>query len=119
MDDDQIQLAAKRLREEQAVVHAELADLGFAVGEKVDVHFDDGFADAAQTTSELNRVMSLADGLRQRLEEIDGALHRVDSGTYGKCESCGKDIPPERLEAIPAASMCITCKQKAFRFNAH
>lgn len=94
------------------MVEAELADLGFAANGKVDVHFDEGFADAAQTTSERARVLSFAEGLRQRLDEVQSALHRIDAGTYGKCESCGNEIPPERLEAIPAASLCISCKQK-------
>lgn len=100
------------MKDEESVVQAELADLGFAEDGKVDIHLDEGFADAAQTTSERARVLSFADGLRQRLEEVQGAILRVDSGTYGKCESCGNDIPPERLEAIPAASLCISCKQK-------
>lgn len=107
-----LQETLKRLKDEESVVQAELADLGFAEDGKVDIHLDEGFADAAQTTSERARVLSFADGLHQRLEEVQGAIQRIESGTYGKCETCGNDIPPERLEAIPAASLCISCKQK-------
>ncbi len=110
-----LQVAQKKLREEEAIVRAELADLGFTADGKVDIHLDEGFADAAQTTSERARVLSLAEGLQQRLEDVQAALGRIDKGTYGKCEACGKDIPPERLEAIPAASLCIVCKSKSKR----
>lgn len=107
-----VQQALERLREEESIVQAELDDLGFTSDGKVDVHFDEGFADAAQTTSERARVLSLADGLRQRLEDLQAAIHRVEAGTYGKCERCGQDIAPERLEAVPAARLCIRCASK-------
>jgi DnaK suppressor protein len=113
--EEDLQVAQKRLREEEAIVLAELADLGFTADGKVDIHLDEGFADAAQTTSERARVLSLAEGLQQRLDEVQAALARIDKGTYGKCEGCGKDIPPERLEAIPAAKLCMACKSKAKR----
>ena len=110
---EELKVAQKRLREEEATVLAELADLGFTADGKVDIHLDEGFADAAQTTSERARVLSLAEGLQQRLEDVQAALGRIAKGTYGKCEACGKDIPAERLEAIPAASLCIACKSKS------
>jgi RNA polymerase-binding transcription factor DksA len=44
-----------------------------------------------------------------RVGEIDAALARVDAGTYGVCEVCGAPIPPERLEARPAAATCVRC----------
>lgn len=109
---EDVQVAVKKLEEEHRIVLAELADLGFASDGTVEVHFDEGFADAAQTTSERARVLSLAEGLRQRLEDLEAALARVAKGTYGRCERCGKDIAAERLEAIPAARLCISCKQK-------
>lgn len=112
MLEEDLQVARKRLQEEQAIVLAELADLGFTADGKVDIHLDEGFADAAQTTSERARVISLAEGLHQRLENVQAALGRIEKGTYGKCERCGKDIAPERLEAVPAAKLCIACKSK-------
>ena len=57
-------------------------------------------------------MLSLADGLKQRLDDVQAALHRMEAGTYGKCERCGKEIAPERLEAIPAARLCMACKSK-------
>ena len=49
---------------------------------------------------------------RQRVAElarIDAAVQRIDAGTYGDCLSCGEEIAPGRLEADPAASLCIAC----------
>lgn len=112
MLEEDLLVAQKNLREEEAIVLAELADLGFTADGKVDIHLDEGFADAAQTTSERARVLSLAEGLQQRLEDVQGALTRIEKGTYGECEGCGNSIPPERLEAIPAAKLCMTCKSK-------
>jgi DnaK suppressor protein len=113
--EEDLLVAQKNLREEEAIVLAELADLGFTADGKVDIHLDEGFADAAQTTSERARVLSLAEGLQQRLEDVRGALSRIEKGTYGKCEGCGNNIPAERLEAIPAARLCMTCKSKIKR----
>jgi RNA polymerase-binding protein DksA len=53
----------------------------------------------------------------KRLKLIDSALTRVQQGKYGLCVKCGKRIPPERLEAIPYALMCIECKTAEERRN--
>jgi DnaK suppressor protein len=43
-------------------------------------------------------------------EEIDWALAKVEAGTYGLCDGCGEPIAPERLEALPWAALCVSCK---------
>jgi RNA polymerase-binding transcription factor DksA len=43
---------------------------------------------------------------------VDLALSKIEKGTYGICERCGNPITPERLEAIPYARLCMSCKQK-------
>ncbi len=53
----------------------------------------------------------------RRLRQIDSALSRIENGRYGVCVSCGKKIPKERLEAIPYAVMCISCKTSDERKN--
>ncbi|MGE5614142.1 MAG: TraR/DksA C4-type zinc finger protein [Bacillota bacterium] len=47
------------------------------------------------------------------LQEIKDAIAKIDKGTYGYCEICGKEIPAERLEAIPYARMCVKCKNES------
>ena len=113
LSDDAIRAAENHLRNEQQVVEKELKDLGALADGSVKVLLDEGFADAAQTTSERAEVLSLIDGLRQRLGDVVAALQRIDNGTYGQCTHCGRDITPERLEAVPTAPLCIDCKQRA------
>jgi RNA polymerase-binding protein DksA len=50
--------------------------------------------------------------LEKTLADIDGALKRMDEGTYGICKYCGQSINPKRLQARPVASACITCKNE-------
>ena len=58
---------------------------------------------------------SLEDNAEQVLSAIDGALRRIEEGTYGICETCGRPISEERLEAIPYATQCIDCRRKGER----
>jgi RNA polymerase-binding transcription factor DksA len=46
---------------------------------------------------------------RETLTDIRHALHRLEAGTYGSCETCGLTLPFERLEAIPSARLCVAC----------
>ena len=52
---------------------------------------------------------------RREVEEIQAALGRIEAGTYGTCEVCGKAISPERLEALPIARRCIDCQERLER----
>jgi DnaK suppressor protein len=55
-------------------------------------------------------MMSTID--RERLRKMSSALYKLDHDTYGECTSCGATISRERLEAMPTASMCISCKSR-------
>ncbi len=55
------------------------------------------------------QLTSLLAAARQRIAEVDDALHRVDSGGYGVCEGCGQRIPGERLAVRPFARRCVAC----------
>tara|TARA_Y100001936_G_C15948239_1_gene598634 strand:+ start:136 stop:483 length:348 start_codon:yes stop_codon:yes gene_type:complete len=46
---------------------------------------------------------------RVELQKIDSALERLSQGSYGKCLTCGDDIHPKRLKAMPTANQCIDC----------
>lgn len=63
--------------------------------------------DAADKVEELVTNIPLVEELETRKKEIDGAIERMESGTYGVCAVCGAEIPMDRLEANPAASTCI------------
>ncbi|MFH1775277.1 MAG: TraR/DksA C4-type zinc finger protein [Chloroflexota bacterium] len=64
----------------------------------------------ATESFELEKRLALEKGLRNRLAEIEHALQEIEAGTYGRCESCGKPIDPDRLEALPQATLCMNCK---------
>jgi len=53
--------------------------------------------------------------LESQLAAVRSALQRVQKGTYGTCEACGRTIPPERLEFIPEAAFCVDCHQSRGR----
>ena len=75
-----------------------------------DLEFGDGFADAGAATAERTEVLGLVESLKGQLSSVDKALIKVENGTYGSCDNCGKPIPTARLEARPASILCIDCK---------
>jgi len=64
----------------------------------------------ATETLELEKRLALENRVRQELAGIEHALDKFEKGTYGLCDNCGKQIAPERLEALPQASLCVNCK---------
>ena len=72
-----------------------------------DLEYDDNFADSAQVAAEMGENRVLYDQLRRDLDDIEKALQRMDEGSYGLCEVCGKDIGEARLEVMPATRVCI------------
>jgi RNA polymerase-binding transcription factor DksA len=68
--------------------------------------------EAATETFEAERDLALIDNLEQMRGHVKDALQRIDEGTYGRCVTCAKPIPVERLEALPHASQCVSCKSK-------
>ena len=73
--------------------------------------FDEEFADAGTATFERERDLSLVNNLRDLMERIDKALAKIEEGTYGLCDRCGKPIEKLRLKALPYANLCIKDKQ--------
>lgn len=60
-----------------------------------------------------DRTTALLSMDRKALAQVEDALQRLDEGTYGKCEGCGEAIPPERLEILPYATLCVKCQSEA------
>ena len=99
-----------QLQEERERLLAQLRKLGH--GPDPDLTFDEGFADSSQVTAERGEIDALAVSLSDTLDDIEVALQKFDDGTYGRCEDCGGPIAEARLEAMPAARLCITCASK-------
>ena len=70
---------------------------------------DNHLAETATATLGREIDYTLGENSEEVLSQIDAALRRIDEGTYGVCERCGREIAPERLEAYPWASLCIDC----------
>ncbi|HME43223.1 MAG TPA: TraR/DksA family transcriptional regulator [Syntrophorhabdales bacterium] len=68
-------------------------------------------ADAASNAYNADILMSLSDNDLTLLKEIDAALDKLASGTYGVCEDCEEPITEKRLEANPVARYCINCQR--------
>ena len=68
---------------------------------------DNHLADTATETYERELDEGLEEDARGQLRQVENALSRIESGEYGTCEVCGKEIPVERLEAMPSATLCI------------
>jgi len=64
---------------------------------------------------EFGNQLSVSAELRERLLNVNVALRKMESGKYGICETCGKEIEPEVLEVEPASRLCMACKLVAGR----
>lgn len=95
------------LEEERSSLQRQLTELGF--GDSGALSYDSNFADTSQVTAERGEAEVLAGQLREALEGVERALAKMDDGSYGTCERCGKPITPARLEAKPASTHCIAC----------
>jgi RNA polymerase-binding transcription factor len=72
-------------------------------------------SDAGSFTSERERDLSLVGNLRDLIEKIQGALGRIDDGSYGRCEVCGQPIEAERLDALPYTTLCLADARRRAR----
>jgi DnaK suppressor protein len=66
----------------------------------------------ATESYELERRLTLERSIREQLASVEHALHKFEEGTYGLCDKCGRPIAPERLEALPQATLCLDCKAR-------
>jgi RNA polymerase-binding protein DksA len=79
-------------------------------GEEVNGSLDtEDMGETASITLGREIDYTLGENSQMVLAEIDGALARIEDGTYGTCTNCGKEIAEGRLEAQPWAALCIDC----------
>lgn len=106
----------KQLTDERDSVIAELHEYGAdPYSERIEhiAGIDDNFADLAAATAERSEKLAFIENSRERLAHVDGALAKMDEGTYGICEVCGGQIPEARLEARPLSVRCVDCAASA------
>ena len=118
LTDVEIRRFARRLRAERAKLDAELARLTGSL-EDVRASRGDGSADdehdpeGPTMSSEWSRIFGVRTEVVAKSEAVRRALERVASARYGVCTRCGQLISRERLEARPAAELCIDCARAA------
>jgi DnaK suppressor protein len=110
-------LARARLLQEQRELIAMEQGLDASFQDIVDAARDSNLDDehdpeGSTIAAERSLVSSLGRSATDRLAQIDAALARLEAGTYGVCLSCGGIISDGRLEARPAAPLCITCASR-------
>jgi len=81
--------------------------------EEIAATSDNHLAETATATLGREIDYTLGENSGEVLVQIDAALKRIDDGTYGTCTNCDNEIPVQRLEAYPWASLCIDCKRQA------
>jgi YteA family regulatory protein len=119
MDADRLEYFRKRLLEEQRRLEEELTESSrFNLKESLKDSvkelsaYDNHPADLGSETFEREKDLSLKLNLDEIHQRIGEALGRMDTGQYGNCEDCGREIPLERLEALPYTTLCIECQQE-------
>jgi RNA polymerase-binding transcription factor DksA len=120
LTDADVRHFSRRLKAEKAKLDAELVRLTGSLDD-VRASRGDGGADdehdpeGPTLSSEWSRISGVHTELAAKSEAIHKALIRVTDGTYGTCSLCGQLIGRERLEARPAAELCIDCARKLER----
>ncbi|MER6095485.1 histone H1-like repetitive region-containing protein [Streptomyces sp. NPDC001728] len=108
---NELQSEVLRLRSELAHSQEELTGLMRDSGDGA----GDDQADTGTKNITREHELALAANAREMLEQSEHALERLDAGTYGLCEVCGKPIGKARMQAFPRATLCVEDKQRQER----
>ncbi len=98
----------KKLEAEKGKLLKELAGM-----EKPEDFGNDADPDEEANEAEsFGNQLATARVLKDRINDIDGAINRIASGTYGTCDGCGKKIDEAVLDVSPESKLCRECKKK-------
>ena len=64
-------------------------------------------------------TLSLLGSENTALDQIEAAIQRIENGSYGLCETCGEQIPKNRLDAIPYSAQCVRCASEQEEGHGH
>jgi DnaK suppressor protein len=81
-------------------------------GRSADEDTAQDIADKAASSYNKEFLFHQSNADRQLLQQVENALARIREGSFGECISCGKEINPKRLEAVPWTRHCIECQEK-------
>jgi YteA family regulatory protein len=117
METTKLDYFKNRLMEERARLEDELSNTGkFNLENSLSGSvqelsaYDNHPGDLGSETFERQKDLALWNNTREIRQRVDEALDHLDKGLYGICEDCGREIPEERLEAIPYTTLCVACQ---------
>lgn len=114
MRDERLAVIRRRLEAERADLQVQLDSLDAA--SRTDQSDDGDSSNISDEASDLvirERNLVVRNNTQDLLTRVNAALRRLESGAYGICARCGAEIPTERLEVLPHATMCVSCQAKA------
>lgn len=110
MDQEILKQIKQNLQQRKADLEAELAKVIDIDGEAVYEDIGDDEDTNAQEVTQYSDRLSLVAELKKNLADVEKSLKKLDSGDYGLCKYCKKEINPQRLLVRPASGSCIECK---------
>lgn len=106
MTDDKWDNVRTKLEAEQEETLAEISRLSAVLKSELEADLEDGDPDLV----EREKTLALLRNLEDKQYSLSQALTSLEDGAYGTCEDCGREISPERLQALPYATLCLQCK---------
>ena len=111
MEKKKLEYFRKRLEERQHVLRRNVSRTELD-GRQSDDDSAQDIADRAASSYNKEFLFHQSNSERQLLQMVENALERMHDGVFGQCVSCGEDINPKRLEAVPWTRYCIQCQEK-------
>lgn len=111
MDKKKLETFKKRLEDRQRELRQNVTRTE-QDGRAADMDTAQDIADRASSSYQKEFLFHQSSSERQTLQMVEGALSRIREGTFGECISCGNEINPKRLEAVPWTRYCIECQEK-------
>jgi DnaK suppressor protein len=101
----------RRLEAEQERLSEELEASSLVARRRERGSYSEG-GEFASAIIEVEKGLTIEKRIQDQLADVKHALDKLDQGTYGLCDICGQPIEPARLEALPHASLCLSCKAR-------
>jgi RNA polymerase-binding transcription factor len=111
MDKKKLDVFKKRLEDRQRELRQNVSRTA-QDGREADLETAQDVADRAANSYTKEFLFSQSNSERQILQMVEGALVSIREGSFGECISCGEEINPKRLEAVPWTRHCIACQEK-------
>jgi len=120
VSEDQVNRVRERLEKQLEDTRTDIQEIdeqvrAFGADHEAAEGVDNHLGDDSDIVYEQERLLTVREELTGRRQRIEHALKKMDKGDWGICENCGKAINPERLDALPFVTLCITCQEQQDR----